>query len=134
MNIWWHVRRIVVTLCLLGAVVGTSGCAVFLIGAVAVGAGTIAYVQGELKSSEEATMDQAYNASLATLKELQLKVAHSEKDAISASILAHRSNNTPIRINLKRLTDRATEIRIRVGTFGDEGLSRTIRDKIVARL
>lgn len=33
-------------------------------------------------------------------------------------------------IKLKKVSDGATEIRIRVGTFGDESMSRLILDKI----
>ncbi len=47
---------------------------------------------------------------------------------------AVNSSGTEVDINMKKLSDSATEIRIRVGIFGDEPLSRAILNKINYRL
>ena len=107
----------------------SGGCALLLVGAV-IGAGTLAYVQGELRSSDEMTYDRAWKATLATMDELQFKVTKSQKDAVAGEITARKADDTKIVIKLKRQTDHVTELRIRVGALGDEGLSRLILTKI----
>jgi hypothetical protein len=56
-----------------------------------------------------------------------------EKDDISAKLIAYTSDSREIQITLKRKTDKLTEIGIRVGTFGDESLSRLILENIRKR-
>lgn len=108
-----------------------SGCALFLVGAgVAVGAGTVAYVDGELKAADNVTMDKGWNASLRAMQDLEFKVAESQKDALAGKIVARRADGTRIVVQVKRQTDQVTEFRIRVGIFGDEALSHLIYDKI----
>ena len=53
-----------------------SGCALFLIGgaAAAAGAGTVAYVNGELEETEDVAYDAAYDAALASMSDLQYAV------------------------------------------------------------
>jgi hypothetical protein len=109
-----------------------GGCAVLVVGgaAAAVGVGTYAYINGELKGTEAASLDQAYTASLAAMKDLEFPITNKSKDALQAEVLARNSADKKILIKLKKVSDGATEIRIRVGTFGDESLSRLILDKI----
>ena len=114
--------------------VSLSGCALMLIGAgVAAGVGTVAYVNGELKGTEEVTLDKAWQATQQAMQDLQFKVTKSEKDALAGELIALRADNTRIVIRLKQQSDKVTEIRIRVGTFGDETLARLIFDKIKKR-
>ena len=83
-----------------------SGCALFLIGAgIVVGAGSVAYAGGELKAADNVTMDEAWNASLATMQDLEFKVATSQKDALAGEIVARRADNTRIVVRLKKQTD-----------------------------
>ena len=124
-------KALVVSVIALTMATVLSGCALFLIGAgVAIGAGTVAYVGGELKAADEVTMDRAWNAALKAMQELEFKVTKSQKDALAAEIVARRADDSRIVVRLKKQTDQVTELRIRVGTFGDEGLSRLIYDKI----
>jgi len=120
---------------LAGALMFGGGCALFLIGgAAAAGAGTYAYVNGELKETEGAAYDTVYNATLAAMNDLQYAVVSKEKDAINATINARTSGDKKIEIKLVKQSATVTEIHIRVGTFGDEALSRQILDKIKAHL
>ena len=66
-----------------------SGCALFVVGAAAgAGAGTYAYVDGELKSTETVSYDTACTATLAGLKDLGFAVVDDKKDALSDKITA----------------------------------------------
>ena len=108
-----------------------SGCALFLIGAgVAAGAGGVAYVNGELKVDDSVTVDRAWSATQAAVHDLQFKVTSSQKDAFAGTLVSLRADNTKVVIHLVRQTDQVTEVRIRIGIFGDEALSRLVYDKI----
>jgi hypothetical protein len=112
-----------------------NGCILFVAGAAAgAGVGGYAYVNGEVASTESASMTQTWNATLAAMKDLEFPVTSQAKDALEANLTARNASNTSITIKLKNLSSTSTEIRIRVGTFGDEALSRTILNKISSRV
>jgi hypothetical protein len=107
----------------------------FLVGgAAAAGAGTVAYVNGELKDTEGVAYDKVYGATLTAMNDLQYAVVGKEKDAVNAKITARTGSDKKVEVKLAKQSATVTEIRIRVGTFGDESLSRQILDKIKAHL
>jgi hypothetical protein len=108
-----------------------SGCVLFVAGAAAAaGAGGYAYVNGEIESTEAASLNRAWDASLAAMQDLQFPVTSKAKDALEGNLTARNAKNTEIKIRLKYVTNTSTEVHIRVGTFGDEALSQTILTKI----
>jgi hypothetical protein len=112
-------------------VVFGNGCLLLVAGgAAAAGVGTYAYVNGELKGTEAVSLDQAWTASQAAVKDLEFPITTKTKDALQAELTARNSSDKRIQIKLKKVSDKSTEIRIRVGTFGDESMSRLILDKI----
>lgn len=115
----------ILTGCLAAAAVG---------GAAAAGAGTVAYIKGELKATEEATLEKTWEATVGAVDELEFLVINKIKDAVSAELEAKTADNKTVKIELKRVTENLTDISIRIGTFGDETLSRYILSKIEARL
>jgi hypothetical protein len=117
---------------ILGLVLVTgSGCALFVVGAAAgAGAAGYAYVNGEMKSTESVPLDQAWSATLAAAKDLEFPIISQSKDAAEAQLTVRNASDDKIVINLKAVSDKATEFRIRVGTFGDKTLSDHILDKI----
>jgi hypothetical protein len=113
----------------------TQGCLLFVAGgAAAAGAGGYAYVKGEAVSTETVTLDRAWNASLAAMKDLEFPVTSQKKDALQAELTARDASDKKITVSLKKVSEKSTEIHIRVGTFGDESLSRVILDKIKKHL
>jgi len=117
----------------LGAALLLTGCVAVVVGGAA-GAGTYAYIKGELKVSESCTLDQAWSASQAAMKDLEFTVTTKQKDALQGRLVAHTATDKKVEILLKKLSDKVTEVRIRVGTFGDEDLSKVIIQKIEKRL
>jgi hypothetical protein len=115
----------ILTGCLAAAAVG---------GAAAAGAGTVAYIKGELKSTEEATLNKTWEATVSAIDGLQFLVVNKIKDNVSGQLEAKTADNKTVKIQLKRVTDNLTDISIRIGTFGDESLSRYILSKIEAKL
>jgi hypothetical protein len=123
-----------ITLCAVAvAAFFLSGCAAVVVGGAA-GVGTYAYIRGELKVTENAVLDRAWSASQTAMKDLEFSVTTQQKDALQGRIIARTAMDKKVEINLKKISDNLTEIRIRIGTFGDEELSRVIIQKIEKRL
>jgi len=127
--------KLLMTLSLAALLAFGSGCVLFVAGAVA-GAGVAGYawVNGEIKTTVSASLNQSWQASLAALNDLQFPVSSKSKDALEGELTAQNAKDTTIKVSLKYISNTSTEIRIRVGTFGDEALSRTILEKIRAHL
>lgn len=114
------------------ALFSNCGCvAALLVGG---GAGTVAYLKGELKSTEEASIGQVWQAAQEAVKDLEFVVTSEEKDTLSARLIAHGANDTKIEINLESVSAKLTNVRIRVGVFGDESLSRLALERIKKHL
>jgi hypothetical protein len=112
-----------------------SGCVTgVLVAGAAVGVGGIAYEKGELRSTQNGSLDQTWEATQAAVQELQLPVVDKTKDGLNAQLEARTGNDKKIHIRLKKEGEALTEIRIRIGTFGDEAQSRSILDAIKKRL
>ena len=112
-----------------------SGCAVVSVGTgAAVGVGSYAYVSGELKATENASMEHAWDATLQAMQELQYAVTIQAKDALGGHLIARTAQDNKIEIHLKAVATANTEFKIRVGTFGDKKLSVVVMDKIKKQL
>ncbi|GAB63849.1 MAG: DUF3568 family protein [Candidatus Jettenia sp.] len=115
---------------LLGIIVSSSsGCAALLVGGGA-GAGTIAYLKGDLRSLEEASLQRVWEAAQKAIQELEFVVTSKQKDIFSAKLIAHGAQDKKVTVNLKKISDNLTEIKIRVGIFGDESLSRLLLERV----
>jgi len=116
------------------ALVG-SGCALLVVGgAAAAGAGTVAYVRGELQATVDGALDKTWSATLGALKDLQMPVTDQQKDGLSGKLTARAMGDKKVTVRLKKVTGTTTQIGIRVGTWGDEVRSRQILDQIKTRL
>ena len=124
-------REIVLTVLYLMMTVVLQGC---LVAAVGAGAGTVAYMRGDLEAVEAKDIDAVYAATKKAVEQLELKVSSDTKDALSAEIVARDAQDKKITIKLKSTTEDTTEISIRVGTFGSETKSRLIHDQIKKNL
>ena len=129
------IKRVALVLFFSALLSATSGCILFVAGAAAgAGAAGYAYVNGVLKATEPASLDRVWSASIDAMKDLQYSVTKQAKDALTGNLTARTASDKKIEIELKKVSDNSTEISIRVGTFGDENLSRVILDKIKKRL
>lgn len=107
----------------------SGGCLALAVGA-ATGVGAYAYINGELKDTEEVPLDRAYAAAKTAIAQLEFATVRDSKDALQARLTARQADDTDIHIALDSKGDKLTEIRIRVGVFGDESRSRLVMDKI----
>ena len=75
------------------------------------------YVGNTLQVTHDVSLDRAWNAANAALKELQMPVTSSKNDALSGHLEARNAQEQPVSIDLLRKTEKVTQIRIVVGTF-----------------
>jgi hypothetical protein len=128
-------KKSIVTLLAVVFLAFCNGCALLVVGgAAAAGAGAVYYIDGELKDTESASLDAVHAATLAGLRDMQYAVVSDAKDINDAKVLARTATDTKVQILLAKQSAAVTEIRIRVGTFGDEQLSRQILEKIKTHL
>lgn len=126
------IQIVLVLSVLLMAPVG--GCVAVAVGAAA-GVGTYVYVSGRLETLLEAPIDRVWLATRGAIADdLGLRVEKAEQDAMKGELRAKQADGTTVRVNLERKGDNLTEVRIRVGTFGNEAQSRMILDRIEKRL
>ena len=108
------------------------GCPAVLVGGAA-GGGAVAYIRGELKTTEEVSLNRAWKAAQMAMSDLEFTITDKEKDAFDARIHASGAGGKAIDVALKKISPTRTEISIRVGLFGDKSLSRQILKKIKGR-
>ena len=122
---------LIAVLFILGIALG--GCAYVVVGA-AGGAGA-AYVMGEDRKVFAYNFDEVYDAALVAVKDdCKLPVYEEKKEAITGTIKASLAKGTKVEVKVKFLSAGATEVRIRVGVFGDEDFSNLLFYKIEDRL
>ena len=108
-----------------------TGCDAPNVGAAA-GAGGAAYVQGELKVTERVSHEVAGRAAEKALKDLKIAFIKREQDeaGISSVIEARTASDQKVFVKTRRISDKSTEVGIRVGMIGDESMSRQILDRM----
>lgn len=111
---------------------GLSGC--LAVAAGAAGAGTVAYIRGELDAPISRSLDDVDRAANRAADQLHFAKINEGSDALSRVITLRTAEDKKIEVRLSRTTDTLTRVRIRVGVFGDEALSRLLLDKIQANL
>jgi hypothetical protein len=112
-----------------------QGCLLLAVGAGAgAGAATVAYVKGELKTTYAASLNRTWDATLSALKDLRINVYSSKKDATGGDVEATKADGTKVKITLEPAGPDTTSVRIRVGIFGDEEVSRIINRQIASKL
>jgi len=129
-------QRLTLVLLLLTSPAVLTGClaAAAVGGGAVAGAGTIAWIQGELKSTEGYPFATVWAATVKAVDELGFIVINKVSDAVSGQYECVTAENKKVHINVTRVGDNITEIKIRVDTFGDETLSRYILNKIQSHL
>ena len=124
-------KQVAFVLMICGSLICLQGCAVALIGA---GAGSVAYLKGNLEAVLEEDVDQTYQAALKALDKLEISATKKEKDALSAVVVGRTAADKKITIKLKAAENNLTRLSIRVGVFGSRAQSQAIYDEIKKHL
>ncbi len=115
------------------AVMTLSAVGCLLFAGAAAGAGTYAYVSGNLKTTYDATLPRAWEATDRALANLDMVVVEENNDAFSGSFSGKMADGRDYTVSLDKVTDETTEIAVRVG-LGDRDVSETIHSEIAAML
>jgi hypothetical protein len=109
-----------------------SGCLV----AAAAGAagGTVAYMKGDVEAVVEGNVEQTFNATKAAMEELKMPLLATWASAMEGHIEARVGTDNKATVNINGQSEKLSKVSIRVGTFGDQGLSQAILEKIKANL
>ena len=121
-------RSATTLLVVLVAALGTGCGALLLVGGA--GTGAIAFATGELKSAEEhslADLDRACRLAVDTLGYDNVETTY-DKDRVRWQ--ARTASGDPVDIHLAAKGTHRTQLRIRVGVFGDEARSRLVLEQI----
>lgn len=110
----------------------STGCVAVAVGAAA--GGTIAYVRGELEVTYDYELERVYLATRAAVDDLGFSLVSDRGDRTGGEIIARTARDQRVQITMIPVADRATEVKIRVGAFGDQELSVRIHDAIRKRL
>jgi hypothetical protein len=71
---------------------------------------------------------------LAALDGLDLRIQTKTLDGLEGRIQALRADRTSVQIYLKPVTDRTTEVKVKIGSFGDQEQSEHIHKNIRTQL
>lgn len=117
------IKKIITAAVLCVSAMSLSSCLLAL-GAVA-GAGGFAYVEGKYTGNIDATVPQAYNAALKAVQTNDDYVLVSKKTSPTSSTInaATKSDQTDFYVQIDRLTDNASKVTIKFGTFGNQAQS-----------
>jgi hypothetical protein len=107
------------------------GCLLVAVGAGAgAAAGGVAYYMGELKSNERATPPEVVAAAKTALENMYIVIVSSNSDELTGEVIGRTSADDRIRVAVEYKSNGLSEVAIRVGTFGDEEMSRRILNDI----
>ncbi len=124
-------RRIFVSVWLGASLALMSGC---ILAAAGAGAGAVAYVRGELQANLNRDYGKVVDAARGALKELEFAKVSENKDALKAVMIYRTALDKKVEVAVTNSGKQLTNIKIRVGVFGDEQLSLSILEKIKASL
>lgn len=88
------------------------------------------YSQGSLLAVESAPMDKVWRASRAALGSLDITELEAQGSTLAAYIDGRTPDLKKVSVKMRPLSETKTELKIRIGTFGDESLARMIYEKI----
>jgi hypothetical protein len=109
-----------------------SGCVAIV--AAGAGAGTVAYLRGELEATLSGNLAQTNKAVNRAVEELKFVRISENQDALLALTVVRNAADQRIEVRQDVVGEKLTRVRIRVGVFGDEKLSRTLLERIQAKL
>lgn len=129
------VSRAFAALALAAAVTLSPGCFLVAVGAAAgAGAGAVAYIKGELEATLAHDYEAVFNASSNAVGQMHFVLITQSKDGAAGQVTARTAEDSKVTIGIERVDANLTKVHIRVGTFGNETLSRSILDQIKRNL
>jgi hypothetical protein len=95
----------------------STGCIAVVVGAGA-GAGTFAYVDGQLSRTYHASYEKTYTVIQGILADLKQPILEEKTDGTQTTIRSERSDGTPISVRVRIIDPEWTEVSVRTGHIG----------------
>ena len=95
----------------------STGCIALVVGAGA-GAGTFAYVDGQLSRTYEASYQTTYDVCKSILADMKLSILEEETDGLQTTITSQRADETPMTVKVRIIDPEWTEVSVRTGYVG----------------
>lgn len=92
--------------------------------------GTFNAVTRELEATLDAPLDRAFAAAEKAVKDMKFFVTMARSDALVGAIRADMADGTPVRIDLRKVTDRTALVTIKIGSLGDQAMARSILEQM----
>ncbi len=109
----------------------TSGCLAVAAGA---GAGTVAYVRGDLQSTLDGSLSRCTKAADKAITQLKFAKVEENRDALTSVIVARTAEDKRVEIKMTATTSHVVNVSIRVGVFGDSRIATAVLEKIKSNL
>jgi hypothetical protein len=128
-------RRTLTAVLSIVVLLGLTGCAAVLLGAGA-GAGTYAYVKGELIRTYQKEYETTLNACESVIDDLGMSVQSKTTDGVQTTIKATRKDEKPVTVKVKIAGPDWTEVSVRTGFVGlwKKELSEQFHEYVAKRL
>ena len=95
----------------------STGCIALVVGAGA-GAGTFAYVNGQLSRTYQASYEKTFAVVQDILSDLKQPVLEEKTDGTQTTIRSERSDETPLTVRISIIDPEWTEVSVRTGHIG----------------
>ena len=124
-------QRMLMGICLSVFLFINQGCVALVVGA-AVGAGGFAFIKGNLEQNLDHPVKEVYNASLETLDKLEIDIYKKTLETHLGVIYGYTQGQDKkrVKITIQSLTEKASNIKVRVGFVGDESKSIEILEAV----
>lgn len=96
----------------------------------AIGVGTTAYIEGNLKTRMKADPRAIEKATLKAFEDLDIRKVSSGSSSIEAEIFGRSAEDSSVAVRVKAEGNDESSVSIRIGTFGDQAFSLKIYDGI----
>lgn len=106
-------------LLLMGFVLMTAGCIPLLVGAAA-GASGYAYIRGALVKQFDVPASDLHRAAVKAVKSLNLDIKYDKGDRLSAKVRSEFTDGKDVKIDVTAITEETSQVKIRIGAFGDK--------------
>jgi hypothetical protein len=125
------ILRIVAAALLAGTAVMQSGCALLVVGAAAGAATGVIYHEGELQAEVEGAPPAVIKATERAFRDLIWTKDSAGATETDGKATARTATGKPVAVKVEMKSESTSEVGIRIGTFGDEAMSRMLHEKIV---
>jgi len=111
------------------------GCAAALVGVGGgAGVGTYSYIKGELRVTYAQYYSKVVSATEQAVKDLGFTIKKESKDKLRCRIKAEMADGTGVKLAVDKVSKQITQLRIKVGWWGNKNLSIQIMRAIEKRM